>query len=222
MAFFDLTNGPDNITLAPGQAAGAFVRGLDGNDTIRGSLDPEDINGNRGNDSIFGGVGNDFMRGGQEDDIVFGDEGNDTVNGNFGNDQSFGNDGDDIVRGGQGNDFASGGKGNDFLYGDLGTDSLFGDEDNDVFVLRTDTAVANSLLTDIIFDFSLGGALGADLIGLTGGLTETGISLVPGGGTLGFTAADTFIRLGTTGDFLGVVLGRTPGELAGRFTSAPD
>jgi Ca2+-binding RTX toxin-like protein len=218
MDFFDLTDGPDNRTFLPGEVAGLGVRGLGGDDTINGSGDAEDINANLGNDFIDGRGGNDTLRGGQQNDFLTGNDGNDLVNGNLGDDNVSGNAGDDVVRGGQGNDGLNGDNGNDFLYGDLGQDFLTGGAGDDVFVLRTDTAVANASLTDQIFDFGVG----SDLIGLTGGLTETGISLVSGGGNLPFTAADTLIRIGTTGDFLGVVFNFTPGQLAGRFTSAPD
>lgn len=218
MDFFDLTDGPDNRAFAPGEVAGRAVRGLGGDDIINGSGDAEDINGNLGNDVIDGRGGDDNLRGGQQNDFLTGSDGNDLVNGNLGDDNVSGNAGDDIVRGGQGSDGLNGDGGNDFLYGDLGQDFLTGGTGDDVFVLRTDTAVANASLTDQIFDFGVG----SDLIGLTGGLTESGISLVSGGGSLPFTAADTLIRIGTTGDFLGVVFNFTPGQLAGRFTSAPD
>jgi Ca2+-binding RTX toxin-like protein len=217
MEFFDLTEGPDNRTFAPGQLAGMAVRGLGGNDTINGSGDAEDINGNRGNDQVSGGGGSDLLRGGQENDFISGNDGSDQVNGNLGDDTVFGGSGDDVVRGGQNNDNVSGDDGNDFLYGDFGTDFLTGGAGNDVFVLRTDTAVANPSFADVINDFGVG----IDQIGLTGGLTEAGISLVAGGGSLPFSASDTLIRVGTGGDFLGVVLNVTPGLLAGRFTSAP-
>ncbi len=219
MAFFDLTNNPDNRTFAPGEVVGFEVRALDGNDTVVGSSSDEDINGNRGNDSIGGGSGNDTLRGGKESDFVLGGDGADLVNGNNGNDFVYGEAGDDVARGGQDNDFVSGGAGSDFLYGDFGTDTLEGGTGDDVFVLRTATAVSNSLLADVIIDFnSIAGDF--DRIGLTDGVTESGISLVPGGGSLGYTAADTFIRLGTSGDFLGVVLGASVGVLTGRFTTA--
>jgi Ca2+-binding RTX toxin-like protein len=217
MAFFDLTEGPDNRTFAPGQLAGDSVRGLGGNDTINGSGDSEDINGNRGNDIINGGGGNDTLLGGQENDSINGNDDSDSTNGNLGDDTVFGGAGDDIVRGGQNNDSVVGGDGNDFLYGDFGTDFLTGGAGNDVFVLRTGTAVPNPSFADVITDFGNG----VDQIGLTGGLSESGITLVSGGGSLPFSASDTLIRIGTGGDFLGVVLNVTPGLLTGRFTSAP-
>lgn len=217
MEFFDLTDGPDNRTFAPGQLAGMAVRGLGGNDTINGSGDAEDFNGNTGNDILSGGGGNDTLLGGRENDTINGNDGNDQVNGNLGNDSVFGGGGDDIVRGGQDNDSVFGDDGNDFLYGDFGTDFLTGGSGNDVFVLRTGTAVANPAFADVITDFGNG----VDQIGLTGGLTEAGISLVSGGGSLPFSASDTLIRVGTGGDFLGVVLNVTPGLLTGRFTNAP-
>ena len=213
--FLDLTENPDNRTFSPGELVGESVRGLGGADTINGAIDAEEINGNRGNDFVSGGGGNDTLLGGQDNDTINGNEGNDVLNGNNANDFVFGNTGDDIVRGGQGDDQIFAGDGDDFLYGDFGTDSLTGGNGNDVFVLRTSTAVANPSFADVIFDFGNG----ADLIGLTGGTTEADISLVAGGGSLPFTNADTLIRLGA--DFLGVVLNTAPGAIAGRFTTAP-
>jgi Ca2+-binding RTX toxin-like protein len=216
--FFDLTDGPDNRSFAPGELAFRPVRGLDGDDTISGSGDADDINGNRGNDSVIGGSGNDTIRGGQETDSVFGGDGVDLVNGNLGNDYVDGGLGDDIVRGGQNEDFLFGDLGNDFLYGDLGEDTLVGGGGNDIFVLRTDTGVANPLFADSINDFGNG----ADLIGLTGGTTEADLSLLVGSTVdPSFGAGDTVIRLGATGNYLGVVFGVTPGALAGLFTSTP-
>jgi Ca2+-binding RTX toxin-like protein len=227
MAFYDLSNNSDSVILVPGLSAipgsipysiGTSVRALGGNDSVIGSLEADDINGNQGNDNIDGFDGNDFLRGGQGDDTVYGFNGNDTVNGNNGNDLVSGVAGDDIVRGGQGNDTLFGGDGNDTLFGDLGSDLLVGDTSstgNDVFVLRTDNAVSDPTLVDAIADFGDG----FDQIGLTGGLTESSISLVSGGGSLPGTPDDTLIRIGTSGDFLGGVVGVKPAELVGKFIS---
>lgn len=76
-------------------------------------------------------------------------------------------------------------------------------------------AVANAEICNVIADFGNG----MDTIGLTGGITQADISLVTAGGSLPFENADTLIRLGPEGDFLGLVRNTTPGELVGRFTT---
>ncbi len=207
VVFFDLTNDSDNFTFAPSQIAGVLARGLAGNDTIYGSMDAENINGNHGNDLILGSGGNDTLLGGQGKDTIYGNDGSDKINGNTGDDLLFGGRGEE--------DTLWGGQGNDTLVGDFSRDYLIGGRGNDLFILRTDMAVANAELCNVIADFGNG----MDTIGLTGGITQADISLVTAGGSLPFENADTLIRLGSEGDFLGLVRNTTPGELVGRFTT---
>ena len=81
-------NTAENIRFFPGELGvfplGAFLLG--GDDTVRGSSDPELIYGNLDHDILFGEGGNDTLFGGQ---------GNDQILGNFGNDLLFGEDGND-------------------------------------------------------------------------------------------------------------------------------
>jgi hypothetical protein len=155
MAFYDLTNNADNISLTLGLAGSGgiayassdSVRALDGNDTVTGSDSDDDINGNKDQDIIAGAGGNDFLRGGQGNDLVQGDAGNDEVNGNNGNDTVEGGDNNDIVRGGKDDDSLNGGSGDDTLYGDLGVDVLTGGDGNDTFALQLNKG------TDTITDF---------------------------------------------------------------------
>ncbi|WP_019498201.1 calcium-binding protein [Pseudanabaena sp. PCC 6802] len=155
MAFFDLTNDVDAVTLNLEQVnsgatvykLGDSVRALDGDDTVTGSDAEDDINGNRGDDVIFGAGGNDFLRGGQGNDLVQGDGGNEEVNGNNGNDTLNGDEGNDILRGGKDDDSLNGGGGDDTLYGDFGANILTGGVGSDTFVLQYNKG------TDTITDF---------------------------------------------------------------------
>lgn len=170
--YFYLTSGPDNFKLSPGLLAGLPIGllALDGNDTVLGSSDAETINGNQGEDSIQGGGGDDLLLGGKGRDVVSGDEGNDLLNGNIGEDYVFGGAGNDTVRGGKDADILNGGDGNDVLIGDFGADLLTGGAGGDLFILRTDTVLADPNNADFILDFGVG-----DRIGVTGGLAEANL-----------------------------------------------
>ena len=66
--FYDLSANSDNFQLTVGLLAGlpGGLRGLEGNDFIRGSAAPELANGNQGNDTLIGGAGNDVLFGGKD------------------------------------------------------------------------------------------------------------------------------------------------------------
>lgn len=122
-------------------ATTTYLRGDDGNDTIKGGHGFDDINGNKGDDRCMGGDGSDWVVGGQGNDVLYGDRdngvpavnlGNDIVYGNLGNDTCYGGEGADWVRGGQGDDIVEGGAGNDWLAGDRGSDTLTGGAGADV------------------------------------------------------------------------------------------
>ncbi len=213
--FFDLTNGPDQIAFVPGQTLGRIVRGLDDRDYIAGSSDRDDFNGNRGDDTLLGGESNDYLRGGQGDDILNGNQGDDIVNGNLGFDIVVGGKGNDLLYGGQEGDSLFGGEGVDTLSGDYGTDFLQGDHGDDLFLLRRETATYNRIEADIIGDFGNG----SDRIGLTGGLREADLRFIAGGDGFGYTPFDTVLQVNATGEYLGVVIGTTPGQLSGRFVT---
>ncbi|AFY69044.1 peptidase domain protein [Thalassoporum mexicanum PCC 7367] len=208
--FFNFTDGDDNVNLADvPESAGISIRALSGNDLIIGTDGNEfDINGNQGNDTIEAGDGNDaVMRGGKGSDSIDGGSGNDILNGNNDNDTVVGGNGDDTIRGGMDNDILLGGSGNDFLIGDLGQDILTGEGGSDVFVLRSDGGAAASTLAeaDVVTDFSNV----FDRIGLSGGtnfsdLTFEAVNLTLGADT---PVAATAIRVGTDGDYLGIVAG---------------
>lgn len=175
--YYFLTPGDDYFQITSGLLTNLPIGliALEGNDFVLGSIDAEIINGNQGQDSIQGGGGNDLVLGGKDRDQISGDFGNDEVNGNIGEDIVFGGAGDDIVRGGKDADLVSGEDGNDLVIGDLGTDVLAGGSGADLFGLRTDIVLADPNNFDIILDFN--GS--EDLIGVTGGFTETDFILQP-------------------------------------------
>ncbi|MBD2181296.1 PQQ-dependent sugar dehydrogenase [Planktothrix sp. FACHB-1355] len=225
--FYDLTANSDNFQVTAGLLGGLpfGLRGLEGNDYIGGSSAPEMINGNQGNDTVsggegtdavYGGKGNDYLYGNQGKDILFGDNDadilfggseDDYLYGNQGNDQISGDKGNDILFGGKGDDLLSGLEGNDILVGDFGKDTLIGGEGQDTVVLRTDTAVNDAALADIIREFNNG----FDRIGLTGGLTAADISLEIG--SLAAGSSDTIIRVKSDGAILGWVEGVLPNQI---------
>lgn len=232
--FYDLTSNPDNFTLTPGFLAGfsGGLRALEGNDFVQGSSSPEIVYANQGNDTVFGGGGTDLILAGKEDDYLFGETGidilfgdigadnvsggddNDYLFGNQDNDRLFGELGNDILLGGKGDDVISGQEGNDLIVGDFGRDSLIGGVGDDTFVLRTDTAVNDAALADVIADFNNG----FDRIGLTAGLTAADISLEAG--SLSAGSSDTLIRNKADGAILGWVQGILPsGITSDRFVS---
>lgn len=232
--FYDLTANADTFQVTAGLLGGlpGGLRGLEGNDAITGSTAPDLINGNQGNDTIsggegidalYGGAGDDFLFGNQNRDHLFGGNGadflyggndNDYLFGNQENDRLFGEKGDDILRGGKGQDILSGLDGNDILIGDFDKDTLIGGAGDDILVLRTDTAVTDPALADIIREFNNG----FDNIGLTNGLTAADLSLEATSLTVG--SSDTLIRIKSSGAILGLVEGILPNQIdADRFIS---
>lgn len=146
--------GNDVINIAGGAASGGAghdsitgtstvtvsLEGLDGNDTLYGSLGADAVGGDqidggpgadylhgrKGWDGIYGGAGSDTILGGQGYDQILGGDDNDQIYGDLGNDNLAGNRGNDTVEGGDGNDGISGGEGFDRLYGGAGNDTLRG------------------------------------------------------------------------------------------------
>ncbi|MGL5084012.1 MAG: calcium-binding protein [Microcoleaceae cyanobacterium] len=168
-----LSNEPDATALPTGQTDRQIL-GLSGNDNLTGTSSADNVGGNKGADTIGGADGNDTVRGGQGSDVLNGGNGNDLLNGNQDNDTINGGDGDDIIRGGRGDDVLNGNEDEDVLIGDLGRDLLTGGGDEDIFVLISDPATANTLeQTDVMTDF----VVGTDKIMLTGGLTFSQITL---------------------------------------------
>ncbi|MGK7922549.1 MAG: S8 family serine peptidase [Trichodesmium sp.] len=170
-----LDNSPNNFTV-PENLLNNYpegLQGLDGNDTIIGSLNPELINGNKGNDNIFGGDGSDILRGGRDNDLIDANSGNDQIFGDLGKDTVYGNLGNDTIYGGKENDLLLGQEGNDFIAGDLGKDTLIGGLGNDTFALRY-LPDNNLEIEDIIDDFNPN----FDRIKIPENLTENDIQLI--------------------------------------------
>ncbi|MBO0348071.1 hypothetical protein J0895_02930 [Phormidium pseudopriestleyi FRX01] len=209
--FFTLSDNSDRINLADWpDAMGKSVLALNGNDTVFGTTGNDEINGNRGNDDIRGGSDNDYIRGGKDFDVIWGEDGNDILNGNNNDDTVYGGAGDDIVRGGKNNDILFGESGNDFLVGDFGQDSLIGGLGSDIFVLRSDSQDGfkntSSFVTevDIIADFNPNEG---DRIGLNNGLSFSNLTFEELDIAVnGASQQAIALRIGATGDYLGLVL----------------
>ena len=202
-----LDNNPNSLTLTPGFLTpypnGLFALG--GNDFIVGASDADRISGDDGNDRLLGG-GNS--------DTLFGAVGNDLLNGGAGNDILFGDSGNDTLQGGKGADLLNGGGGSDVLVGDGGKDTLTGGLGPDTFVLRSNSAISDPAVADVITDFNSF----VDSIGLTDNLTEADlilekISIAPG-------ISNTIIKIRGSNAILGLVANTSPEDLVGTFISA--
>lgn len=123
---------------------------------------------------------NDVINGQGGDDRIEGRSGDDLLRGGAGSDRLLGEAGDDTLIGGDGNDWLNGGAGNNRLQGDAG---------RDVFVLST---AGQSTILDF--------ANGEDLMGLTGDLTFSQLSIVS-------INDNTVIRLARTGEVLATLVG---------------
>jgi Ca2+-binding RTX toxin-like protein len=85
---------------------------------------------------LKGLAGNDFMRGGDGVDKLLGQVGDDLLNGGGGGDLLRGLVGNDVLAGLFGDDTLDGGKGNDTLIGGKGIDELLGGKGGDRFVVE--------------------------------------------------------------------------------------
>jgi Ca2+-binding RTX toxin-like protein len=192
-----------------------WVLALDGNDQFIGTVNNDvPISGNTGNDTFLMGSGADVAIGGKGSDKLNGENGNDILNGNLDNDRVDGGAGNDTLNGGQGEDLLFGQAGNDVLNGDAGRDFLTGGLDADVFVLtnNVDNIVATAAQADVITDFSIAQADKIQLVGVGfSDLTFESINLIVDGGA---AVAATAIKLTTGGQYLGVVSGISPFDLA--------
>jgi Ca2+-binding RTX toxin-like protein len=188
---------------------------LDGNDQFIGTANNDvPIAGNTGNDTFLMGSGADVAIGGKGSDKLNGENGNDILNGNLDNDRVDGGAGNDTLNGGQGEDLLFGQAGNDVLNGDTGRDFLTGGLDADVFVLtnNVDNIVATAAQADVITDFSIAQADKIQLVGAGfSDLTFESINLIVDGGA---AVAATAIKLTTGGQYMGVVSGISPFDLA--------
>jgi hypothetical protein len=149
-------------------------------ETLLGGNLGDRINANEGNDLIFGRRGNDELFGNDGNDIIYGDFRDPRV-GYFGRSN-------DVIKGGNGNDIIFGGYGNDWLYGDAGDDLIYGENGNDRLYGGTgnntlrggggnDTFVIGDGGMNTITDF----AIGFDVIGLSSGLTYSGLTITQQG-----------------------------------------
>ncbi|MEG5062346.1 S8 family serine peptidase [Microcoleus sp. B3-A4] len=202
-----LDDSPNSFALTPGFLTpypnGFFALG--GNDFIVGSSDAEIISGDNGNDRILGGSNSDTLLGGADNDVL---------NGGVNSDILFGDAGSDTLQGGKGGDALNGDSGSDVLVGDGGTDTLTGGLGPDTFVLRSDSAVSDPAVADVITDFNSF----VDSIGLTDNLTEADlileeISIAPG-------ISNTLIKIRQSNAILGLVANASPQDLASTFISA--
>ncbi|MFZ2725311.1 MAG: proprotein convertase P-domain-containing protein [Methylococcaceae bacterium] len=141
-----LTGGASNNNLdASAFTLGSvLLSGLEGDDTLIGSINNDTLNGGLGNDTLNSGSGNDSLNGEEGNDKLIGDIGNDTLNGGLGNDTLNGSADNDSISGEEGNDKLIGDIGNDTLNGGLGNDTLEGSAGNDVYI-----AEANDVITEL-------------------------------------------------------------------------
>jgi trimeric autotransporter adhesin len=122
------------LVTSTNTAAGFYVRGTDGSDSLNGGV---------GHDEIIGFAGNDIMFGGGGDDRLFGDSGN------------------DVLTGGTGNDYLEGGSGSDSYTFNLGDGRDIVSNANrtvsDVDIVRLGTGISrtNLIINQIGQDLSL-------------------------------------------------------------------
>ena len=176
-----------------------------GNDTFIGTSRGDRLFSNAGNDTVQGNAGDDLIAAGRDNDVLLGSDGNDLLFGNRGNDNLDGGNGNDVLFGGRDFDTLTGGAGDDLLSGDRGQDILTGGPGSDRFVLNVELSGLDVAGADVVTDFAAG-----DLLTLTGGITESQLSLE-------FLGNATAVRVQATGVVLGVVNGVMPAQLAGQF-----
>lgn len=147
-------NGGDQV-LSNAEGVAAELRGMGGEDVVKGNSEGDRLYGGAGDDildgaagadRLFGQAGADTVTGGAGDDGISGGAGNDVIYGDAapgdaaaaslgtGNDRLFGDAGDDVILGGGGGDVLYGGAGADRLDGGEGDDLIYGNGQGDVFV----------------------------------------------------------------------------------------
>ncbi|GAB1541341.1 hypothetical protein NUACC21_40120 [Scytonema sp. NUACC21] len=200
-----LANPSPSATIADDTGIGTInfpsaIGGTASADTLVGTKDNDRILGLEGDDSILGGLGFDEIDAGDGDDTVFGDlvvavadttfNNSDVIKGGKGSDLIYGGDGKDWLYGEAGDDLLQGNDGDDELWGGQGRDYLTGGKGNDIFVLTRNEG------TDTINDFRVG----EDVIGLSGGLTYSGLSMTQ-------VLSDTFIFENSSQKLLAMLTG---------------
>jgi hypothetical protein len=174
-------SGDDTITVTMNNPR--FFINLKGDRPVNASQDGSDritLLGNYQNSVVDLGGGNDTFAGGRGSDNVSGQAGNDTL---------LGLGGGDVLAGGAGNDTLDGGTGND---------RLIGGGDGDIFVLASGNG------RDTIVDFTDG----QDLIGLSGGLSFSNL-------TIGSSSGGTWLSATSTNEVLAVLNGVNPNAISG-------
>ena len=109
-------------------------------------------------------------------DTIYGYSGNDTLYAANINSSATGN---DLLYGGDGDDLLIGSIGDNALDGGTGKDTLTGGGGQDTFVLRIGDGNTSISLADIITDFTDG----TDVLGLSGNLTFSDLTITQGNGT---------------------------------------
>ncbi|MEL7016273.1 MAG: LamG-like jellyroll fold domain-containing protein [Pseudomonadota bacterium] len=146
--------------------------GMDGADSIIGTIGDDVINGFGGDDTIEGGRGADLIDGGDGNDLIDGGVREDTLLGGNGADTIDGGSGIDSVLGGAGNDILSGGTNHDTIRGEAGDDDILGEGGHDLL----EGGIGNDTLDGAGGDDTLNGGDGDDEA-----YAESGRDLVDGG-----------------------------------------
>lgn len=155
-------------------AAGLFLTGTSGNDTLVGGNDDDTLDGLDGQDSLVGGPGNDDLFSGFGSDTVLGGPGDDTLRGGFGHDLLEGGEGNDVLGGPDyyeiGVNTLRGGAGDDILMVAGDGSELYGDDGNDILIATVGAVMYGGNGNDRFQAFAgdqTGGA-GADIFALNG------------------------------------------------------
>ena len=186
------------LTLNTGSATGfENLIGTSAAQVLKGDANANVIQGGGGTDTIYGYAGDDYLYAGIKG-YGFGGEVDPASNDNT----------NDVLYGGDGNDHLIGSAGTNILDGGLGADTLKGGANSDTFVLRAGDGGSIIAGADTFLDFTVG----TDVIRLNDGLTFS--SLVISQGT-GSHLADTIIQIGSTHEYLAVLVGVTSSTLVG-------
>jgi Ca2+-binding RTX toxin-like protein len=186
------------LTLNTGSATGfENLIGTSAAQVLKGDVNANVIQGGGGADTIYGYAGDDYLYAGTKG-YGFGGE----------VDPASGDNTNDVLYGGDGNDHLIGSAGTNVLDGGLGADTLKGGSNSDTFVLRAGDGGNTIAGSDTFSDFTVG----TDVIRLSDGLTFS--SLVISQGT-GSHLADTIIQIGSTHEYLAVLVGVTSSTLVG-------
>jgi Ca2+-binding RTX toxin-like protein len=172
-----------------------------------------------GSNALVGSGGGDRLIGTAGNDLIYGDRGTDVITGEAGNDTLIAS-----LDGG----YLGGGSGDDILYAGFGQTFMEGDAGRDIFVLSAAAGVFDPAQAHVLIDandrrfdpsntgdtIAISNTLPGEFVNLLSGAEFNFIVGGMSGGSSLISANDTVISLSSTGEFLGVVLGQTPGEVA--------